>query len=92
MTSVETPVLDAQTLRAELMAPQPMRRAMALHALEVELDHADAKRALSHQVASFVARGIPFYAPDDAHYREWVGKVVGYWQRLSGGEPASAGH
>lgn len=88
--NLETPALDAQTLQAELMAPQPMRRAMALHALEVELDHLDPKRALSQQVASFVARGIPFYSPDDAHYRDWVRKAVGYWQRLHGGEPAAA--
>jgi hypothetical protein len=90
--SLETPVLDAQSLRTELMAPQPMRRAMALHALELGLDHADPKRGLSQQVASFVARGIPFYSPEDAHYREWVAKVVSYWQRLNGGEPGQGAH
>lgn len=74
---------DAQTLRDELMAPQPMRRAVALHALELEVDAAPGEqRALAHQAQAFVARGIPFYAPEDTHYRDWVGKVVSYWQRL----------
>lgn len=73
---------DAQTLRTELMAPQPMRRATALHAVELELEGSAARRALMQQVQSFIARGIPFYAPDDAHYRDWVSRVVTYWQRL----------
>ncbi len=78
-----TSTLDAHSLRIELMAPHPMRRAMALHALELELEAADPERALMQQVQSFVARGIPFYSPEDAHYRNWVAKVVSYWQRLS---------
>ena len=65
--NLETLALDAQTLQAELMAPHPMRRAMALHTLETRLDRADTPRGLNQQVAGFVARGIPYYAPDDAH-------------------------
>ena len=58
---------DSQTLRAQLMAPNPMERAIALHALQAE---------------KFAARGIPFYSPQDPHFREWVGKAVGYWEAL----------
>lgn len=78
---------DAQTFQTELMAPEPMRRAVALHALELELEAASAvgaERGLAHQVEAFAARGIPYYSPEDTHYRDWVGKAVAYWQRLHG--------
>ncbi|MDE2402635.1 MAG: hypothetical protein KGL90_13315 [Burkholderiales bacterium] len=71
----------SQTLRAELMAPEPIKRVHALHALELELDGAP-QAALAQELEEFAARGIPYYAPDDPHYCEWVGKAVGYWEKL----------
>ncbi len=70
----------AQTLRAQLMAPEPIQRVHALHALELELSEAPA--AVAEELEAFAARGIPYYAPEEPAYREWVGKAVGYWEKL----------
>ena len=77
-------VIDSDvSLRENLMAPNPMQRAIALHALEVELERKGAPRAtLANEVAKFTARGIPFYSLRDPHFCDWVGKAVSYWQRL----------
>ena len=78
-------VMDSSTLRECLMAPEPMPRFTALHALEgIELEQgASASRvALAQAAARFVERGIPFYSTQDPHYRAWVSKAVSYWERL----------
>ena len=83
--SSATAVMDASTLRERLMAPEPMPRFTALHALEeVELEQgaSPARVALANAVARFVERGIPFYSLQDPHYRDWVSKAVSYWERL----------
>jgi hypothetical protein len=82
-------VIDSDTLREQLMAPDPMQRAIALHALEVEgVRGAAASRvALAHEVEKFTARGIPFYSLHDPHFRNWVGKAVAYWQKLRAANP-----
>jgi len=79
-------VADAQTLRRQLMAPDPMQRALALHALEVELDRCACERRghLTQEISKFTARGIPYYALNDPHFQDWVGKAVSYWERLHG--------
>jgi hypothetical protein len=77
------PSMDSDTFREHLMAPNPMQRVMALHALEVESENeAGASQALAIAAARFVARGIPFYATEDPHYCAWVGRAVSYWERL----------
>jgi len=78
-------VMDASTLRACLMAPEPMPRFTALHALEeIELEHgaSPARVALAQAAAKFVERGIPFYSTQDPHYCAWVSKAVSFWERL----------
>jgi len=70
----------AQTLRAQLMAPEPIQRVHALHALELELS--DAPHAVAEELEAFAARGIPSHPPEEPAYREWVGKAVAYWERL----------
>jgi len=79
-----TSELDPNTLRDQLMAPDPMRRAIALHALAVEAERSPvaSRGSLAHEVEKFTARGIPFYALHDPHFCSWVGKAVAYWQRL----------
>jgi hypothetical protein len=76
--------VDSDSLRAQLMAPDPMQRVIALHSLELELGQKttvpDAR--LAGEVQKFAARGIPFYAPHGEHYRAWVHRVVDYWERL----------
>jgi len=80
---LETSVIDSQTLRRQLMAPNPMQRAIALHALEVEVERcAGPSPQLGNEVAKFVSRGIPFYALNDPHYCSWVGKAASYWDKL----------
>ena len=73
-------ITTAQALRAQLMAPEPIQRVNAMHALELELDET-LQGDVARELEEFAARGIPYYAPEDPHYREWVGKAVGYWGR-----------
>lgn len=70
----------AQALREQLMAPRAIERVHALHALELELG--EAPIAVAEELEAFTARGIPYYAPEDPQYREWVAKAVGYWEKL----------
>ena len=82
-------VIDSDdSLRENLMAPNPMQRAIALHALEVELERGNGapRASLANEVAKFTARGIPFYSLRDPHFCDWVGKAVSYWQRLHGAD------
>ncbi len=86
MSSSPSFVMDASTLRERLMAPEPMPRVTALHALEGELEleqgASPARVALASAAARFVERGIPYYSLQDPHYRAWVSKAVSYWERL----------
>jgi hypothetical protein len=80
--------MDSSTLRERLMAPEPMPRFTALHALEAvgaQQSDSPSRTALAQAVARFVERGIPYYSAQDPHYREWVSKAVSYWERLQGG-------
>jgi hypothetical protein len=80
-----TLVTDATSLRQHLTAADPFRRAMGLHALELETERSPG--TLSNQAARFASRGIPYYALHDPHFQDWVGKAVSYWERLR--KPAS---
>jgi len=77
-------VTDSQSLRQQLMAPDPMQRALGLHALEVEVERCARAThgTLTHEVTKFAARGIPYYALHDPHFQSWVGKAVSYWEKL----------
>lgn len=79
----------AQALREQLMAPRAIERVHAMHALELELEGAPAC-AVAEELEAFTARGIPYYAPEDPDYREWVAKAVSYWERLHEGDTAQA--
>lgn len=82
---------DAQALRAQLTDPQPMQRAIALHALELaiaECGHGPHARHAA-EAERFTARGIPFYRPDDRHFLAWVDRAVAHWERL---HEAHTGH
>jgi len=84
--SSATSVMDSSTLRERLMAPEPMPRVKALHALEavgLEEGASPSRAALAQAVAKFVERGIPYYSKQDPHYRAWVSKAVEYWEKLS---------
>jgi hypothetical protein len=74
-------ITDSRSLRERLMAPDPMQRAIGLHALEMEAERC-AQRGLTQEAAKFASRGIPYYALHDPHFNDWVGKAVSYWERL----------
>jgi hypothetical protein len=84
--------MDSDSLREQLMAPDPMQRAMALHLLELELERnaCASQTSLASAIAKFAARGIPYYAVQDPHYCAWVGKAVSYWERLHSGSSSAA--
>ena len=71
----------AQALRDQLMAPRAIESVHAMHALELELEEARAN-PVADELEAFTARGIPYYAPQDPEYREWVAKAVAYWEKL----------
>jgi len=73
-------VTDAASLRQHLTAADPFRRALGLHALEIEVERSPG--SLSNEAARFAARGIPYYALHDPHFQDWVVKAVSYWERL----------
>lgn len=76
-------VTDSSSLRQRLMAPDPMQRAIGLHALEVEAGRCTCPhRELKQEASKFASRGIPYYALHDPHFNDWVGKAVSYWERL----------
>ena len=75
-------VTDSHSLRQQLTAPDPMQRAHGLHALEVEVERCEDRGALTQQASRFAERGIPYYAPNDPHFQDWVGKAVAYWEKL----------
>lgn len=79
----------AQTLREQLMAPEAIERVRAMHALELEVEETP-QVELAQELEEFASRGIPYYAPEDPHYREWVGKAVSYWERLQAAPAAPA--
>lgn len=76
----EPSTVNVAALRAQLMARDPMQRTLALHTLEREAGHGEAR--LAGQVEAFAARGIPYYAPEAPHYQAWVGRALDFWQRL----------
>jgi hypothetical protein len=82
--TVDARVHDSHSLRQRLTAPDPMQRALGLHALEVAVERCagEGRGALPQQASRLAARGIPYYAPQDPHFQDWVGKVVSYWERL----------
>jgi hypothetical protein len=93
MSFQHSAVVDASSLREGLMAPEPMPRFNALHALESGIEHLRggnaASVALAQAAARFVERGIPYYSKHDPHYQAWVSKAVSYWEKLSLGARAS---
>ena len=80
--------IDCDALREQLLAPDPMQRVMALHALEVEVARGG-PRPLANEVMRFTERGIPYYALHDPHFCDWVSKAVSYWERLHSTATAS---
>jgi hypothetical protein len=55
-----------------------------LHDLEVQLTMHPMTPSLATRVRHFVERGVPYFAPADAHYRAWAAKAAQLWDELHG--------
>lgn len=66
-----------------LIAPaDPFARHALLHDMELQLSQLRLCPGLHTRVHGFVDRGVPFFAPDDAHYREWAARAAQLWDEL----------
>ena len=67
-----------------LIAPaDPCARHALLHDMGRQLAQVPRCPGLHTRVHSFVDRGVPYFAPADAHYREWAARAA----RHCGGRP-----
>ena len=77
-SSIHHPIFERLLTRAE-----PFARHALLHDMELQLarirEHCPGLHARVH---SFVDRGVPYFAPADAHYREWAAKASELWDEL----------
>lgn len=74
-----------------LIAPaDPFARHALLHDMEVQLAQVRRCPGLHARVHSFVDRGVPYFAPTDAHYREWAARAAQLWDELHGRSAAPA--
>ena len=68
-----------------LIAPaDPCARHALLHDMERQLAQVPRCPGLHTRVHSFVDRGVPYFAPADAHYREWAARAARLWDELHG--------
>jgi hypothetical protein len=68
---------------ARLLAPaNPFARHALLHDMEVELAQLERCPKLAARVHHFVERGVPYFAPHHAHYREWAAKAAALWDEV----------
>ena len=75
--SLHHPVYD------RLIAPcTPFARHALLHDLELQLVLMQHNSGLATRVRHFVERGVPYFAPADAHYRDWATKAAHLWDEL----------
>jgi hypothetical protein len=72
-----------------LVAPteQPFSRHAVLHDMQREAAQLGACASLAARVSHFVDRGVPYFAPGDAHYRAWAEKAAQLWDEVHAGVP-----
>ena len=69
----------------QLIAPaDPLARHALLHEMELQLAQLQRCPGLRARVHGFVDRGVPYFAPADAHYREWAIRAAQLWDELRG--------
>lgn len=76
MQSPAHPVFERLTA-----AQSPLARQQLLHELEKLVDSRSGEKALAQRVHQVVDRGVPYFAPTDAHYLNWARQVAELWQR-----------
>jgi hypothetical protein len=84
--------LQKHPIYVRLLAPAgPIARHALLHDLEVQLSRLRQRcPGLHARVRSFVDRGVPYFAPTDAHYREWAARASQLWDELQQRDGAAA--
>ncbi len=63
---------------------QAVERHAVLHELEQRLRGLAGADALGRRVRHCVERGVPYFAPGDAHYRHWARHVAELWAAVDG--------
>jgi hypothetical protein len=85
------PAATAHPVLSRLLAPcTPFARHAVLHDLERHLAQGQASPALAARVHHFVERGVPYFAPGDAHYRAWAAKAAQLWDAVHDGTQEAA--
>jgi len=84
--SAPQPAADQRPLLQRLNAPQLQERLQALRDIELEaLRHQAGPGAeVARRAQRLIARGLPYYAPQDPGYLRWTRKAVGFWAALQG--------
>lgn len=68
---------------ARLTSPDhPFARHALLHDLDVALARRRRSPGLTARVQHLIERGVPYFAPNDLHYREWAAKAAALWDEL----------
>ncbi len=75
--------LQHHPIYTRLITPaDPFARHALLHDMEVQLARLRRCPGLQARVQNFVDRGVPYFAPADAHYREWAARASQLWDEL----------
>ncbi len=83
------PAAPSHPVLTRLLSPcEPFARHALLHDMECQLGRTRPSPALAARVNHFVERGVPYFAPDDAHYRAWAEKAALLWDELKLAQPA----
>lgn len=77
------PLLQHPIYARLLERSDPIARHALLHDMELQLARIQQRCPSLHaRVHAFVDRGVPYFAPADAHYREWAAKASLLWDEL----------
>ncbi|WP_119354873.1 hypothetical protein [Azohydromonas sediminis] len=71
---MQHPVFERLTSPAQAFA-----RHAVLHELEQRVHDVPGADPLVRRVRACVERGVPYFAPGDAHYRHWAAHVAELW-------------
>ena len=75
--------LHQHPIYTRLITPaDPFARHALLHDMEMQLTQLQRCPGLHARVHHFVDRGVPYFAPADAHYREWAARAAQLWDEL----------
>lgn len=63
-------------------AAQAFSRHVVLHELDQRAHEVPGSDPLARRVHHFVERGVPYFAPEDAHYLDWAAHAAALWTEL----------